>query len=164
MQLDSGVIRPCKAASAQAAGRHVKIAAILLNHDIGGNLGGTKEGVLALVDGEVLGNAMLVGWIGIVPAGLEFFQSDGIGTIAIDLIRGHVDEGRLWAGTACRLQEIQGADRIGVKVIKGNRCGPVMARLGSCMDNGIRTNFSDEVDYSLTIADIDLVVNKTWKF
>ena len=38
-----------------------------------------------------------------------------------------------------------------------------MTRLCRCMDDGIRTDLSNEVDYSLTIADIDLVMNESRK-
>jgi hypothetical protein len=43
MHLDSGMVRPGQTAAAQAAGRHMKIAAVLLNHDIRGDFRRTKD-------------------------------------------------------------------------------------------------------------------------
>ena len=73
VQLDPGVIGSGEAATAQCTGGHAEVAAVLLDHHIGSYLGGSEEGVLALIDGEVFGNAVGIGWIGIVPAGIEFF-------------------------------------------------------------------------------------------
>jgi hypothetical protein len=36
VQLDSGVIRPCQATTAQATSRHVVVSPILLHHDVSG--------------------------------------------------------------------------------------------------------------------------------
>ncbi len=54
VKLDSGVVRAGEASSTQAAGGHIEVASVFLDDDISGNLGGSEEGVLALVDGEVL--------------------------------------------------------------------------------------------------------------
>ena len=58
MQLDAGVIRPGQAAAAQAAGRHAEVAAVLLHHHVGGDLGRAEQAVLALIDRERLGDAV----------------------------------------------------------------------------------------------------------
>lgn len=72
VQFDAGVVRTGQTTAAQAAGGHVEITAVLLHHDIGGDFGRTEERVLGLVDGERFGDAVLVGGVGIVPAGGEF--------------------------------------------------------------------------------------------
>ena len=70
VKLDAGVVGTSEAAAAKAAGGHAEVAAVFLDDDVGGDLGGSEEGVLALVDGEVLGDAVSVGGIGVVPARL----------------------------------------------------------------------------------------------
>ena len=54
VQLDAGVIRAGEAAAAQAAGGHAEIAAVLLHHDVAGDLRRAEERVLALVDRKSL--------------------------------------------------------------------------------------------------------------
>src|SRR5262245_50940909 len=48
----AGVARTSEATTAEADGVHSKIAAVLLNHDIGCELRHAKERVFALVDGH----------------------------------------------------------------------------------------------------------------
>lgn len=43
MEFDSGVVGPGEAAAAQAAGGHVEVAAVFLDDDVGGHLGGSEE-------------------------------------------------------------------------------------------------------------------------
>ncbi len=160
MELDAGVIRPGKAASAQTAGGHVEVAAVFLNDDVGRYLGGTEEGVLALVDGEVLGDTVGIKGISVIPAGLEFLERDGVGTVAVDLVRRHVDEGSLRAGAACSLEHIEGADGIGIEVVEGDRRSPVMAGLGGGVDDGIGPDLGDQVEDSLPVADVEFVVDE----
>ena len=87
-------------ATAEAASWQAEITTVFLDHDIGRDLGCAEQRVLGLVDGEVLGDAVDVDRIGVVPASFEFGQGDGVGSVAIDLVGGHVDEGRLRAGLA----------------------------------------------------------------
>ena len=46
MELDSRVIRAGETTSAETASRQIEIATVLLNHDVGGDLGGAKERML----------------------------------------------------------------------------------------------------------------------
>ena len=160
MELDSGVVRPGEAASTQAASGHVEVTSVFLDDDIGGDLGGSEEGVLALIDGEVLGDAVLIGWICIIPAGLEFLESDGIGAVSVDLIRRHVDEGGLGAGSAGGLEHVEGADGIGIEVVEGDRSSTVVAGLSGSMDDGVRLHLSNQIEDALAVADIEFVMDK----
>ncbi len=94
VQFHAGMVGPGEATAAQAAGRHVEIAAVFLHHHVAGHLGGAEERVLALIDGEILGNAVRVSRVGVIPAGFQFLQRNGIGPVAVDLVGGHVDERR----------------------------------------------------------------------
>jgi hypothetical protein len=160
VELDSGVVGPGEAAAAQAAGGHVEVAAVFLDDNVGGYLGGSKEGVLALVDGEVLGDAVSVGGIGIVPAGLEFLESDGIGAVAVDLVRRHVDEGSLRACTAGSLEYVERANGVGVEVVEGNRRRTVMAGLAGCVDDGVGLHLGHQIEDALTVANVELVMDE----
>jgi hypothetical protein len=64
------VVRAGEAAAAQGAAFHAEVAPVFLHHDIGGDLRRAKEAVLALVDGELLGDAAGVSGIVVVPAGV----------------------------------------------------------------------------------------------
>jgi len=160
MELDSGVVRPGEAASTEAASGHVEVASVFLDDYIGSDLGGSEEGVLALIDGEVLGDAVLIGWICIIPAVLEFLESDGVREVSVDLIRRHVDEGGLGAGSAGGLKHVEGADGISIEVVEGDRSSTVVAGLSGSMDDGVRLHLSNQIEDALAVADIEFVMDK----
>ena len=160
VELDAAVVWPGEAASAQAAGRQAEVATVLLHHDIGGDFGRSEEGVLGLVDGEVLGDSVDVGGIVIVPAGLELFQPDAVGSVAVDLVRRQVDEGRLGTGLAGRFEQVQGADGVGIKVVERDRGGAVMRGLRGGVNDGIGLEFLEEGKDSLAVPDIEFVMVK----
>ncbi len=149
-----------EAAAAQAAGGHSEIPAVFLDHDIRRDFGGSKEGVLGLVDGKVLGDAVGIGGIGVVPAGFQLGQSNGVRPIAIDLVGGHVDEGRFGTGLAGGFQQVQGADGVGIKIIEGDGGGAVVGRLGGGVDDGIGLQCLQHGEHAGTVADVELMVNE----
>jgi hypothetical protein len=163
VQLDAAVVGPGKAAAAQTTGGHSEVASVFLDHNVGGDFGSAEERVFGLVDGEGLGDAVLVGGISVVPSGLEFAQREVVGGVAIDFVRAHVDEGRLGTGAAGGLEKIHGADRVGVKVVKGNASSSVMAGLGGGMDDGIGFEPGNEVENALTIPDVELVMGEVFQ-
>ncbi len=122
----AGVVRAGEAAAAQTAGGHVEIASVLLHHHISRDLRGAEEGVFRLVDRERLRDAVFVGGIVVLPARVEFAEGDGIWPIAVNLVRGHVDEGRLGTCLPRGFEEVQRADGVGVEVVKRNRSGAVV--------------------------------------
>ncbi len=158
VELDAGVVRAGEAAAAQAAGRHAEVAAVFLDHHIARYLGSAEERVLGLIDGEVLGDAIGVGGIGVVPAGFQFGEGDGVGAVAIDLVGGHVDEGRLRVGLAGGFKQVERADGVGIEVVERNGGGAVVRRLGGGVDDGIRTESGEQVEHALAVADIEFVV------
>ena len=126
VEFHAGVVRASEATTAQAAGGHVEIASVFLHHDIRCDLRGAEEGVFRLVDREGLGDAVLVGGIVVIPTRVEFAERDGIWPIAVNFVRGHVDERRLGAGLPGGFEKVQRADGVGVEVIKRNRSGAVV--------------------------------------
>ena len=137
VQFDAGMVRAGQAAAAQAAGRHAEVAAVFLHHDVGRHLGGAEQGVLGLVDGERFRDAVGVGRVGVIPAGLQLLQRDGVGQVAIDLVGGHVNEGRLGAELPRSLQQVQRADGVGVEIVEGDRRRPVVGGLGGGVDDAV---------------------------
>ena len=103
---------------------------------------------------------MLVSWVRIVPAGLEFLKGDGIWRIAIDFVRAHVHEGTPRAGLACGLEEIERTHGIRVEIIKGDRRRAVTGRLGRSVNKHIRSHQLDQIQHALPIANIHLMVSK----
>ncbi len=98
MQFDATVVGAGEATSPESAGRHTEIASVFLDHDICGDLGGTEDRVLRLVDGKLFPDPVGVLGVSVVPSGFEFLEVDGVGPVAIDLVGAHVNEGRLGAG------------------------------------------------------------------
>ncbi len=160
MQFDPAVVGTGEAAAAQAAGGHSEIPAVFLDHDICRHLGRAEERVLGLVDGKIFGDALSVGVIGVVPAGFQLSQSNGVGPVAIDLVRGHVDEGGFRAGLAGGFQQVQGSNGIGVEVIEGDGGGAVVGRLGGGVDDGIGPQGFQQGEHAGTVADVELVVGE----
>ncbi len=161
MQLDARVIRPGQAAPAQAAGLHVEVAAILLHHHVRSHLAGAEQRVLALVDGEALRDALRIALVRIVPAGLLLLQLDRVRRIPVDLVGRHVREGRSRAGAPHRLEHVEGADRIGVEIVERDRGGAVVTRLGRGVHDGVRFHRFHEIEHTLAISQVELVVLET---
>jgi len=158
VQLHAGVVGASEATAAQAASRHVEIAAVFLHHHVGGDLGGAEERVFGLVDGERLGDAVGKRGVGIIPTGLELLERDPIGGIAVDLVGAHVHKGRLGAGLPGGFQHIQGADGIGIKIVEGNRRRAVVRGLRRRMHNHVGLHGLEQVEHAAAVADIDLVM------
>ena len=158
VQLDAGVVRSGEAAAAQAAGGHVEVASVFLHDDVGRGLGCAEERVFRLVDGEILGDAVGVGGIVIIPTGFEFLEFDVIRTVAVNLVGRHVDEGRPGAGATDGFEQVQGADGIGVEVIERDGGGAVVAGLRGGVDDGVGLELGDEIEDALAVADVEFVV------
>ena len=160
VEFHAGVVRTGEAATAQAAGGHVEIASVFLHHDIRRDFGCAEEGVLRLVDREGFGDAVFVGGIVVIPARVEFAERDGIWPIAVNFVRGHVDERRLWAGLAGGFEEVQRADGVGVEVIKGNRRRAVVRGLRGGVDDDVGFYLCNEVENTLPVANVEFVVGE----
>lgn len=160
VELNSGVVWTREAAAAQAAGGDAEVAAVFLDHHITGDLGSPEERVLGLINGEVLGDAIRVDGIGVVPAGFQFGQCDGVGPVAVDLVGGHVDERRLRAGLAGGFEQVEGADRVGVEVVERDGGSTVVRRLGGGVDDGVGPDLAQQREDTLAVADVEFVVNK----
>src|SRR5580698_10573544 len=149
------MIRSGEAAAAQAAGRHIEIAAVFLNHDVGGCFGRAHQGMRALIDGEVLWNAVLERRIVILKARSQLAHRNAIGPVAIDFVGRHVDEWRFGTGPAGGFQKVQRPQRIDFEIQKWNRGGAVMGRLRGGVDDQVRTYFAQQGEHAVAVADIE---------
>ena len=116
-----------------------------------------------VVDGECLGDSILVLRIQVVPARFSLNKIQPIRTVTIDLVCRQVDKRSLRARSPGCFQQIQGATSVDVKIIKRPGGGQIMAGLGRGVDDCVRSDFADEFQDSRPVAYIDLVVAKTGK-
>lgn len=154
VELDSRVIGSGQAATAKGASGHIEVAPIFLNHNIGGNFGGAKERVLGLIDRESFRDAVFESGIVVIPAGAEFLELDGVRTVAIDLVGGHMDEGGFGAGAAGGFEKVQRTDRVGIEIGEWDGCCAVVGRLGGSVDDDGGFDFRDEVEDAFAVADV----------
>ena len=160
MQFDAGVVGPGQAATAQAAGGHAEVPAVLLHHHVRGDLRRAKQRVLRLIDRESLWNAVFVGWVRVVPPRLEFFECEAVGRVTVHLIGRHVHERRLGAHLTRCLKQVQSPHGVGVKVVEGNRRRTVVTRLRRGVDDGRWLDLGHESRHALPVADVELMVHE----
>ena len=111
--------------------------------------------MLALIDGKVLGDAVLKGRVRIIPAGFEFGQRQGVGPVAIHLVGRHVDERRFGTRPPRGLQQVQRAQRVDFEIEKRDRRGAIVRGLGGGVNDQIGPQFLHESQNAFAIADID---------
>ena len=160
VEFHAGVVRAGEATATQTAGGHVEISAVFLHHDIRRDFGGTEEGVFRLVDREGFGDAVFVRLSLLNPARVEFAERDGIWPIAVNFVRGHVDERRLGAGLPGGFEEVQCADGVGIEVVEGNRSRAVVRGLCGGVDDDVGFDFGNEIQNALPVTDVDFVVGE----
>lgn len=160
VQLHAAVIRTGETTAAQTAGLHAKVASVFLHHHIAGNFRCAKDAVLALVNRELLGDAVRVGRVVIIPARGEFLEADGVRAVAIDFVRAHVRKHAGGHMQARGFEQIQGADGVDIKIIERARGGEVVARLRGGVDEQLGFQGFEERGDRLAIADVEFVVVK----
>ena len=158
MQLHPAVVRPGEAAAPQAAAGQAEIAAVFLHHHVRRQLRRPEQRVLALVDREILGDAVAVGRIVVVPAALQFLQRDAVRPVAIHLVGGEVHKRALGAALARGLQQVERAHRVGVEVVEGDRRCPVVAGLGRRVHDRRGLQLGQQGQHPRPVADVQLGV------
>jgi hypothetical protein len=71
-----------------------------------------------------------------------------------------MDEGGLGAGAAGGLEHIEGADSVRIEVFEWDGGRAVVAGLGGGVDDGVGLDLSNQVEDTLSVADIEFVVNE----
>lgn len=158
VQFNPRMVRPRQAAAAQRTSRHVEIAAIFLNHYVRRYLGSPKKRVLGLVDGKRFFDAVVIGFVAVLPASISLDQVEAVGGVTIDLISTHVGEGRRWAKLTGGFQQVQRTDGIDVEIIEWARSGQVMAGLGGRVCDVGWAKLLEEFQYPRPVTDIQFNV------
>src|SRR6516164_4866196 len=97
---------------------HTEVAPVLLHEQVGGELGGPKQAVGGGVDAAGFVDALVVFFARVVPAGGPLLQRKLVGSIAVDFVAAHEDEGRFRAVAAGCLQQAQGGPSVDVEVLE----------------------------------------------
>lgn len=149
VELGTGVAGAGEAAAAEARRLHIEIAAVFLDHDIGGDFRCAEDGVDAVVDGHGLSDAVGVFVVGgDFPAGLLLDEGKGIGAVAVDFIGGREEEYSLGRVEARGLKHVECADSVHPEIGAGFFCGPIVAWLGGRMDDELNV-FAEFVEESV---------------
>ena len=74
-----------------------------------------------------------------------------------------MDEGSLGAGAAGGLEHVQCADGVRIEVVEGDGGRTVVAGLGGGVDDGVGLDLGNQVDDSLTVSDVQFVVNEAFE-
>src|SRR6516162_8448138 len=86
--------------------------------------------------------------IRVVPACLFFYQLESVRSIAVNLIRRHMNERRVRTNIPNGLEKIQRADRVDIEIVERPRCGEVVAWLCGRMNNCSRGDRANRVRHS----------------
>ena len=167
VQFRAGMRGAGKAPSAKDARAHAEIAAILLNHDVGGNFADAKNTVLGLIDAHrfidsVLAPAMLGRKL---PTPLHFNERQKVRRVAIDFIGRREDEHGLGRMLARGFEKDERPVRIDGEI--GDRfpgC-PIVARLGRAMDHKCDLSAipPEKIIDGGLVSDVDALVAVAWE-
>ena len=160
VELDPTMVGAGEATAAQAAGLHAKIATVFLNHHIPRDLGGPKDAVLGLIDGEILPNPIEVRGVGIVPARFQFLEREGVGAVTINLVGAHVDKGGLGGKAPGGFQQVESPHRVDIKIIKGPTGREVMAWLSSGVDDHVGLEILKALQDRCAVSNVEFVVGE----
>src|SRR5678809_1751011 len=81
-----------QAAATEAYRRHAEVAAVLLDHDVGRQLGGAEDAVERSVHPAGLVDALVIDGIAVLPASGELHERLLVRGITVDLVRAHEHE------------------------------------------------------------------------
>ncbi len=158
MELDTGVVGAGEAAAPERRGGHPEVAAVLLGQHVGRDLRRPEQRVQAALDRHRLVDALDVGGIRVVPPGVELDQGQPVGVVAVDLVGADGDEHGLGGVPAVGLEEVEGADRVGVEVVEGSAGGQVVAGLRRGVDDQLVAPLGEHPVDRLAVADVDVDV------
>jgi len=116
--------------------------------------------MFAGVDRKGFRDAVGVGGVVVVPAGLQLLQPNRVGLVPIDLVSRHMDEGAGEARAPGGLKKIEGSDCVDIEVVERAGGGEVVAGLGSGVDNRSGFEFFDEGEDRGAIPDIELMMTE----
>src|SRR4051812_6426780 len=107
-----------KASAAKDPHLHSKVFSILLGHDIARRFRRAEQRVETPIDAALLRNAVVILRLWILPSRGKLYERHLIGSVAVDLIRAHVNEYGVARIPPRRFEQIERADGIDVEVVK----------------------------------------------
>jgi hypothetical protein len=164
VQFHTAVLRTSQTTAAQTARRHVEIATILLHENITSRFTRAKERMLRLIDCHVLGDAVGVFRIIIIPARRQFFELNAIGSITVNLVGRKVRENDRSADASRGFEQIESTAGVHVEILERHLGREIVAGLRGAMDDCIRLDIRDRFDDRFAIADIQFVMGKMFQF
>ena len=136
VQPRAGMVRAGEAPAAKADGRHVEVAAVLLDDEIGRSLRGSEERMEAVVDRHRDRDAARsTRALGELEPRLELLERKEVRTVAVDLVRRREDERRLGLVQPRRLEQVDRPGGVDREVRQRLRCSPVVRGLGGGVDD-----------------------------
>jgi len=60
-------------------------------------------------------------------------------------------------------KQVKRANCIGIEIVERNGRRAIVRRLGGGVDDGIGLELVEKVNYALTVADVELVMDETWE-
>lgn len=138
VELDATVVGTRQTSAPEAAGWQSEGPPVLLNHDVGRYLRGSKKRVFALVNSEGFVNSIRVVGICVFPACFGFDEWDFVGAIPVDLVGAHVHKRSLRRCQTGRLEHVERTYRIDIEIIERPAGGEVMTGLRRGMNHGVR--------------------------
>ncbi len=137
MQLDAGMLRAGEAPPTQTVRAHAEVAAVLLRHDVGGDLARAHDRMHGAVDAHGLADPVVVLGPRVLPAGLELNERQLVRPVAVQLVGGHEHEHRLGAVPSAALEEIHRPHGVDVEIVERPARGEVVARLRGAVDDEV---------------------------
>jgi hypothetical protein len=144
VQFDAGVVWSGSTAAAETTGRHLEVAAILLHHHVRRHFRCPEQRMGALIDRKTLFDSSGEFRVGVIPTGLFFDQVQTIRSIAVNLVGRHMDKRGLRAPLVRCLEQIEGAARVHIEIIKGPRSRQIMTGLSGCMNDRVRPDLLNQ--------------------
>jgi hypothetical protein len=82
----------------------------------------------------VVGDAVHVALIRVVPSRVALDERERVGGVAVHLVRAHEQERRLGAVASNGFEQVQGPGRVDLEIVEGTILGEVMRWLGGAVD------------------------------
>ena len=160
VKFDARMRRPGEASPAENADFHTEVAAVFLGHQVCGRFRRAKERMKRPVDAAIFVDAFVVLGAGVLPAGLQLFQGNFIGGIAINFVGADEDEDGLGAVQAGGFEEIDGAEGVDFEIEDGDVAGLIVGGLRSAVNDQVEGVRAEKFFEGKAVADVQIEVRK----
>ena len=162
VQLSAAVVGAGQTAAAKGRGFHVKVLAVFLHQNIGGNFGSAEQTVHATVDGHRFRDAIVEVMRRVdFPAEFFFDQRQSVGRVTVDFIGRGKNEHGVVGMLSSAFEQVQGAVGVDGEVFVRVASGPVVRGLsGGVHDQlDVRSVFFKQLAHRVLIANVGVQMN-----